>query len=360
MKIVGFIRSMGKEQGISPVSYYRTALPLKALDIYTKHSARSYDQFEMASMFQLALEEGKDPDEPVRGHDVYVLSRLYREDGADDFVGAVHEEGGLLVFDTDDDLTEEYRDLDGRGWEFIEQLKRVDLVTVSTPYLAKRMAKYTDHKPVVLPNHVDFDWFSQTSLLAKRRFDDVTVGVIGTQTHAGDWVFLKDAFRRLNDMDGVTVLSAGFQPDYMEGYEHLSGVPYKYYPQLMRQFDIVCCALDPDDGFNLSKSSVKALESMASARRLPNGKIGGAVAVCTDMTLYRRTVNHMHNGLLVDNGDWYEALKMLVEDVRMRTQIAYRGHRWVRGNRDIKSGYRMWKRAYLNLLEGHYGRHQRI
>jgi glycosyltransferase involved in cell wall biosynthesis len=208
----------------------------------------------------------------------------------------------------------------------------------------------------VLPNHVDFGWFGQQSLLAERQVEGLTIGVLGTRTHYFDWIYLEEVFGRISrEYDDVTILCAGFQPDYLEDYRCLSGVPYRYYPQLMRQFDIVCCALDPDDVFNLSKSSIKALESMASARRLSSGKIGGAVAVCTDMTLYRRTVNHMHNGLLVDNEDWYEALKMLIEDERTRNRIAYVGHRWVEKNRDIKQGYRLWKNAYLRLLEEHNG-----
>jgi glycosyltransferase involved in cell wall biosynthesis len=89
---------------------------------------------------------------------------------------------------------------------------------------------------------------------------------------------------------------------------------------------------------------------MSSARRLSNGKIGGAVAVCTDMPVYRRTVNHMHNGMLINNSEWYDALKELIENESLRNQLAYRGHRWARDNRDISRGYRFWKRAYSNLL----------
>lgn len=356
MKIFGSLRTMGEDKGISPVSYYRIGLPLQALAEYTKHEVRAYDQVALYKMFSLAVANGKSPEEALESFDVYAISRLYHDQGAEDFVRAIHEKGGIVVFDTDDDLTEEHRALDGRGDEFINQLGRVDLVTVSTPYLSEKLEKYAGHKPVVLPNHVDFGWFVENSLLAERRFDNLTIGVLGTVTHYKDWLCLEDAFRRISEKyDDVTILTAGFEPDYLEEHENLSGVPYQYYPQLMRQFDIVCCALDPEDGFNLSKSAIKALEAMSSARRLPNGKMAGAVAMCTDMTLYRRVVNDGHNGFLVDNDDWYEKLAWLIEDERTRNQVAYRGHRWVRDNRDIRCGYRKWKRAYLNALEGHHG-----
>jgi len=359
VRALGFIRYLG-EFGVSPVSYYRVGLPLRALDEFTKHEAVTYDQIGLYNMFSMALQEGIDPGETITGYDIYVISRLYRDDGADEYVEDVHSRGGLVVFDTDDDLTEEHRHLDGKGEEFSNMVGRADLVTVSTPYLRDRMGKYTDRRPIVLPNHVDFGWFARSSLLREKQHPGLNIGVIGTKTHYNDWLFLEEPFARIAEEYDVNILTAGFEPDYLAEYTHIEGVPYKAYPQLMREFDVVCCALDPEDEFNKSKSSIKALESMSAARRLSNGKVGGAVPVCTDMTLYRRTVNDGHNGLLVDNDDWYEALKMLVEDERTRNRIAYRGHRWVRDNRDIRKGYRLWKRAYLDLLEEHNGNRRHV
>lgn len=355
MRVFGALRNMGDGRGLSPVSYYRVGLPLKALDEYTKHEAKAYDQLTLYNMFNLAVRNGKSPESALGDFDIYCISRLYHDWGADDFVEAIHEKGGITVFDTDDDLTEEYRDLDGRGDEFIRQLGRVDLVTVSTPYLAERLGRYARRKPVVLPNHVDFGWFRESSLMAERRFDGLTIGVIGTATHYDDWKCLERPFARLAEKYDVTILVAGTEIDYLEDHEMVSGVPYRYYPQLMRQFDIVCCTLDPEDRFNWSKSGIKSLEAMSSARRDKNGKVVGAVPVCTDMALYRRIVNDGHNGFLVDNDDWYEVLSRLIEDERTRNRVAYQGHRWVRDNRDIRCGYRMWKRAYLDALEAHHG-----
>jgi len=355
MRVFGTVRSQGRDMGPTPVGYYRVALPLRALDAYTKHDAVTYDQYGLENLFKLAIANGKSPDDAIKGYDVYVLSRLYRDHGAQEFIDFIHDNGGVVIMDTDDDLSEEHRILDGRGEEFVNQVRRVDLVTVSTPYLAKRMGRYSKKDPVVLPNHLDFGWFRKSSLNREKQTKGLTVGVVGTKTHYDDWLYLRDVFPRLERKYDVTVVTAGFQPDYLEGFEHIEGVPYKVYPQMIREFDIVCCALDTEDGFNKSKSSIKALEAMASARRLSNGKIGGAVAVCTDMTLYRRTVNHMHNGMLINNGDWYQALSMLIEDESTRNQLAYRGHRWVRDNRDIRRGYRKWKKTYLSLLEDYHG-----
>jgi len=351
VNIVGFIRS--GELGILPVPYYRVAMPLEALRQMAGWKTRNYDQTALISAFRLSYKVGRDPDEFVSGFDLYVLSRLYGGEHRDEFFDLIHEKGGLIVFDTDDDLTEEYRNLDGRGEEFIDTIIECDAVTVSTDYLAGQIRKHTNHNPIVLPNHVNFEWFSERSLNTSKKYDGLVIGVLGTETHYKDWEHLVPVFDRLSrEYDDVVILSGGYCPEYMEKYEHIPFVPYSQYPCLMRQFDIVCCALEPIDGFNLSKSSVKALESMASARRLSNGAIGGAVAVCTDMPVYQKTVRDKYNGFLVNNDEWYETLKELIENERLRNKVAVSGHRWVRKNRDMAKGYKLWRRAYRDIAGG--------
>jgi glycosyltransferase involved in cell wall biosynthesis len=65
--------------------------------------------------------------------------------------------------------------------------------------------------------------------------------------------------------------------------------------------------------------------------------------VCTDMPVYRRVVNHMHNGMLISNNDWYEALLLLIEDKQLRTKLSLQGHKWAKKNRDISTGYKHWE-----------------
>lgn len=348
MRILGFMRHLG-EYGLSPISYYRVGLPLRALDEYTEHKADAYNQLGLYNRFRSTLDSGGDLHEALEGYDIYVLGRLYRDGGIEEYIEQVHNQGAKVVFDTDDDMSEQFREIDGKGNAFSKTLELVDLVTVSTPYLAERVAPYTKQDPVVLPNYIDTGWFGKLSLTASKEHQGLNIGVIGTQTHYHDWECLAEPFAKIaNEYDGVNILAAGFQPDYLSDYKYLEPVPYEDYPWMVREFDIVCCALDSDDKFNHSKSSIKALEAMASARKLSDGRIGGAVAVCTDMPVYQRAINHMRNGMLVD--DWYEALKMLIEDEMTRNQIAYQGHKWVRSNRDIRDGYTLWESAYSNLL----------
>jgi glycosyltransferase involved in cell wall biosynthesis len=121
----------------------------------------------------------------------------------------------------------------------------------------------------------------------------------------------------------------------------------------VRQLDIICCSLDDQDIFNKSKSAVKALEAMASERILPNGRKGGAVPICTDMKLYRRAVNHGYNGYLTSNDQWYETLKRVIENEQERLDVAEKGYKWVKKNRDIRDNHVLWMRTYKKLLREH-------
>ena len=329
---------------VTAVNYYRAMLPMKIL-------CERDSRYELVTMTpKQVVQAAKLPDEHINGilstFDVYWLSRLHRAEGLEAFVSSVHGYKSKLVFDTDDDLTDEFRDL-GSGSDFLATVKSVDLVTVSTPFLSNRMEKHVGYKPTVLLNCLDTEWFSDISMKAERISDKLTIGFIGTTSHFDDWVVAADALRKIaKKYDNVQILTGGYTPDYLKDIPNIKqfgAVSYPWYPAMMRQFDIVCCALDSQDMFNKSKSGVKALEAMAAARPLQNGKIGGAVAVCTDMPVYRRVVNSRNNGILVNNNDWFPVLDELVRDHVLRQKVAETGHKWVRKHRNIMDHYKDWR-----------------
>lgn len=335
---------------MSAVHYYRIFLPLSSIKAHAT-------DFDVDIIRQAQLEAriktfGGIAGQTFLGRDIMAISRLYSRKGLMDFVDVVHEHGSVIIFDTDDDLTDEFRGL-GRGDEFVETIKAMDLVTVSTPFLADRLEPILGKRPTVLYNHIDFGLFSKTSMDAKKAYPGLVIGLVGTASHEDDWAFPMEALCRIaEEHEDVTILVAGFSPSYLDDYPNIEGLPavsYNRYPAMVRQFDIVCCSLDPHDIFNKSKSSIKALESMSAVRRLSNGRLGGAVPVCTDMAVYRRTVSHMGNGLLTTNENWYEPLKELVDNRNLMNSLAVRGTKWVRKHRDVASGWKHWARVYRRI-----------
>jgi len=292
----------------------------------------------------------------VLGYDLYVLQRLLiPSEGASGFIGTLRDTGAKVVFETDDDISDDARELGYKPW--VEAtIAQCDAITVTTKHLAEVMARY--EKPTyVLPNYLDTEWFERVSLAADRLFDGLVIGLVGTRSHGGDYALVLDALRQVRkEYPEVTIAVGGYRPPYLEdgieGLKFFAPVPFEAYPALLRQFDILLCPLEADDKFNWSKSGIGALESMAAARPI-SGKMGGAVPICSgDLPVYRRVVNNRHNGLLVKDGDWYKAIAQLIEDRPMRERLAANGLRWVKKYRDTKLAGPKWGAAYNKILEG--------
>jgi len=258
--------------------------------------------------------------------DIIILSRIHG-DGAEEcpFQGA-KDRGAKIVFETDDDLTDRYRDL-GRGHEIADTMKWSDACTVSTPPLGKVMEQFG--KPVyVLPNYLDTAWYRQVSLGTERQIPGVTVGLVGTRTHFFDWIIVLDALKIIREKyPHIQVVTAGYPAPFMRqvpGTLHINSVPFERYPSLLAQVDIRLLPLDLDDKFNESKSGIGAMEIMAAARTI-KGKAGGGIPIATDCPQYRAVIEDGVTGLLVENTTeaWVEALDKLLGNFGYRRRMAH-------------------------------------
>lgn len=334
--VLGFIRESAWDK-MEAVQYYRVYLPLRECNAHgLDATVVGHDQLEGAS------------DDELGGRDVYVMARMYHED-CEEFIAEIHRRGGILVLDSDDDLTEDYKLVSGRGPEFKKVLNQVDYVTCSTPALAAHFAQYTARPPTVLRNHVDVDWMQATSTKARRLVDGLTIGFSGSPTHWGDWYLPAVPFARIaRDYDVVPVLH-GEHPRYLK-FAHddmvrLGGVPFSLYPVLLRQFDIVLCAVDSRDEFNAGKSAVKALEAMAV----------GAIPICSQFQPYMELAEAGAPVVIIEEESrdgWYEAMREVIEDDEYRLDLRARGEPWVQANRDMgQTGYKFWESFYRGIAD---------
>ncbi|MDY7078020.1 MAG: glycosyltransferase [Chloroflexota bacterium] len=339
INILGFTRGTDWDELDGP-QYYRCYLPLREVN-------RSAEGIEAQVMGHETI-AGLSDDE-LGGRDVYVMARMYHSD-CKPFVDEIHRQGGVLVLDTDDDLTECHKLVSGRGPEFIEVLGEVDYVTCSTPALAAHIGQFTQKPPTVLRNCVDTEWMTELAGKSKRIAEGLTVGFTGSPTHWGDWrVAAVPLAQIVREFDHVTPLLHGEVPRYLkyvapeERLISLGGVPMAVYPVLLHQFDVVLCAVDVNDGFNIGKSAVKALECMAL----------GIVPICSRFTPYMELAEAGAPVVIVEDDTpsaWYDAMATLVTDDGLRESLANRGLDWVRANRDMRlGGYEQWATFYRSI-----------
>jgi glycosyltransferase involved in cell wall biosynthesis len=251
-----------------------------------------------------------------------------------DFMRIIHESGRKLIYETDDDYTNEHRRT--TEGDAITVAQACDACTTTTPYLAKVLKQHNPHV-YVLPNAINFDIWGKVE---RHEEETITIGLAGTGTHFEDYKLVKDALFKLAETHGnrVRFLLLGYKPYYLEDLPNMEFIefrPYADYASTLGQVDIGLCPLVPDDPFNLAKSAIKALEYMAA----------GAAVIAQNMPVYRRVVAHRGNGLLADE-DWYEKVVLLVEDAQLRRRLSRRGRAWVRKHRNIHALARKWWRAY--------------
>lgn len=336
MKVLGFTRGT-KLAEMDAVQYYRTYLPLREVHRHDNGiETQIVNQEAVAGL----------TDDQLGGRDIYTMCRMYHQD-VQGFLDEVHNRGGVFVLDSDDDLTEDYKLVSARGEEFKKVLGLVDYVTTSTRDLACHFAHFTKVYPKVLRNCVDVDWMVKISSKAKRIVQGLTIGFSGSPTHWGDWRKPSVPFARILRKFDVQGILHGEVPRYLtyaaKDLALLGGVPYAIYPVVLKQFDIVLCAVDKDDPFNAGKSAVKALEAMAV----------GAVPICSRFGPYIDLFNAGAPVIIIEEDSpdgWYEAMQKLIRYGDRRRWLKYAGPDWVRENRDMsRSGYKAWEKFYREI-----------
>lgn len=316
------------------VGYYRLKVPLDALE--RRGHAVEYDT-------TLRILPGRRP----RSH-VLVGQRVSNEGTSRQWLGRAGEV--RRVFELDDDLLNVdamsgsarafYNDARVRA-RFLANIRSADAVSVSTPYLAEVVRReYGVTAPVhVLPNCLEAGVFD---LAPVTQAGPMTVGWAGSDTHAGDFAYVRGALRRFfNRHPGVGFASMGVD------YRHVVGAPWgalrPWVPiwgdpvGYMRRLDwqVGLAPLAPTQ-FNRCKSALKALEYAAR----------GIVVIASDIEPYRGFVQHGRTGFLVSQDhEWGLYLDILADDPSLRARMAAQARELAREwvvDRHIEK----WEHAY--------------
>lgn len=219
-----------------------------------------------------------------------------------------------------------------------------DLVTVSTPHLAKVAARFNP-RTAVLPNSVD-PAVLDVPAPGYRGTDHAPLifGWQGSPTHHTDWrVALPAVAEVMERHEQVWMRFLGtFYPDGLPaarvGFAMWTTDLDRYYRRIAR-FDVGLAPL-ADIPFNRSKSELRFVE--AAALGLP--------MVCSDLLPYRQVVEHGVTGFLAkDPADWVAPLEALVTDHSLRRKVGEaareRAREWT-----IDRRITAWEEAYRGLL----------
>jgi glycosyltransferase involved in cell wall biosynthesis len=277
---------------------------------------------------RIAVEDGytKEMVEP----DVIIIQRIMH-DGVAETTRMAQKAGQVVIHDVDD----WYWGLDPRNgaWKashpkynkeenttfYAKNVSASDLVVVSTPFLADKVAEKFGVKTVLLPNTVDVDRFT-----AVTQRDTPTIGWVGSTTHrSGDLEILSGIFPQFLRDGRIKLMHAGHHdtaPSFAvslrvdpELVETTPLQPSYLYPSMLTM-DVGLVPLT-DIPFNHAKSEIKGLEYAAS----------GIPFIASDLPSYRSLYESWGCGMLMAKRpkDWVRSVtKMLDKQYRLDSQQA--------------------------------------
>lgn len=268
--------------------------------------------------------------------------------------------GGRLIYEIDDDLFDGAA-LKARGYTgdtdlLAQSVKKLanyaDVITVSTKNLQERFEPWSE-KVICVPNYIDSQlWpiekeFTGGVSAYNKPPNQIRIGYMGTATHHEDLKLIhNDISRIISDYgDDVDVEVIGAFQDSRALFGRRLGLPRnREYPNFCKWISKVVdwdIALIPLDGgsFNEAKSFLKFLECAAL----------NVAIVCTDNSEYRNVAKDGQNCLLVGNneGEWYDAIRKLIEDPNLRLQLASAARQDVLQRYTVKAN----QQVYISVLK---------
>lgn len=280
---------------------------------------------------------------PEKG-EVNWLHRVVLDSYTEKYIAYAKALGNPVVYDTDDlvfcEDAEVYLTAIGQGrYQFkaegyLKALQACDAVTVSTPYLKERAGQF--HPEVyLLRNALSDDYLEQAQKAFEQKnekSDSTTVTVAylsGSKTHDKDFQLVEPALLQLlKEYPNCRVLLVGplsFSDEFAtfgSQFEYRGFIPYQEYALLFREIDINLIPLEIDEPVCQGKSELKYIEAGACA----------VPSIATPTATFSEVIEHNVNGMLAEEGQWYEQIKSLVEEHDKRSNVGNAAQNYVFAN----------------------------
>lgn len=305
--------------GPSGVCHYRTILPSRE----TRASMFIRHEKDLRILKEIGPQ-----DPPV------VVYSMPRGSIMRDEVGQLQKAGVKVIADIDDYLPAFIGKADHPGaaelytQEFVDRhlecVAGCDLVTTTTPWLAKKLESELDVRTVLCPNALDIE---RWNIRKEQRHKKYTIiGWSGSIGHTKAMEKIAPVLNQLlRERDDIAFCTAGMpgaaliDEDLRHRIHDTGFHPIAAHPRIICQFHI---NIGPtlDDDFYAAKSPLRCLESWAS----DSAFIGGA-------NTYGGLVRPGIDGLLADTPDeWYAALTSLLDDRVLSQRLRKNGGKRVR------------------------------
>lgn len=262
----------------------------------------------------------------------------------------------ITIFEIDDNMFEIPKGHPEYGFfnriknkKYMEFIKRVDCVTVSTQELCNYLSKYTK-KICILPNYIDKE-ICNFDFPKREKKAYITIGYAGGKTHKPDLEIVIPAIKKIIDEfpNKVQFKFLGYAPPELIEYsqieyiDHMSDYRTYLYNLKTSGIDFAIAPLK-DNLFNRCKSNIKFLEY----------SICGIPGIYSNVEPYTDTVKDGETGIIVEDNspdNWYEAMRLLILDENLRENIARNCYEDVNKHWLLQDNFTKWFEVYSSLVE---------
>ncbi len=282
--------------------------------------------------------------------DLIIIQRTAPREESQDLIEEIFASGCCVVYESDDLLTEKLPETNYLVKPYqehipyiIDVIKRADLVTTSTQFLAEKFSHFNPNVRI-LPNLIDQKlWLKKLPVIAKKV---QTIVFSGTQGHETDLKSIEKCLLTLHEkyQGKIKFIFIGCSTPVLKelpGTEYYDLVPYREYSSFLQNLSVDIAIIPLLEGeFNKSKSNIKWLEySMC-----------GIAGVYSDVLPYQG-IEHGKTGLLAKNNeqDWQNALEWMIENPEQRVEMALAAQQTVIEKYTLMAGADQYLQTWLKL-----------
>lgn len=269
--------------------------------------------------------------------DIAVFQRQYKPEVLY-AMKSMKKKGMKLVYEVDDDLFNVPKWNPTHKWfnrsevrSGIEEcLRMCDAIFVTNDYLKSVYEKHNENV-YVLPNSIDFELVFKPPRNSKKK----VVCWQGSNTHEKDLNLIKPCIKKLVKDDDTFVKMWSLK---LPGTHTVPLIPFEGFWPMLSQLDVhIGLAPITPTAFNKSKSNLKFLEYSSL----------GIPTVASNYGEYKNTIVDGETGLLVDTvGQWYDAVRSLLDDEALYNRISKNAKKFVFENYNIATNCKLWKSAF--------------
>ena len=351
--------SHASKERVSGVDFARIIQPMEHLDGWTDGEVKI-----KADVWNIVDKNKADWRSIAKVYDIIYLNYLNQAWGFAAMGCMARKYNKKIVMDFDDNLWGILPDntayqvykKESEGIKVITSIaKEVDYITCTNSYLKNAIAHNTnkEHRLIrVMPNYIDLDLYKY-----RPRFKDtqqIQLVHFGSSSHFDSLQseeFNKGIDRILKEYPNVVFKTVGaFIPKYKlrwgARYFHAFGDTdvYKWikgrFPDVMKETDIIVAPLT-ENLYNRCKSDIKRSETSSAKKPF----------VAQDIRQYQECIDDGVDGMLCRTADdWYQKIKILIDDKKLRRSMGLAGYKRVKRDKQIKDHVDDYANFFKSIL----------